>query len=187
MTIQNKAIFIDKDGTLIPDIPYNITPHLITLKPEAVTGLQALKKQGYLLIVISNQSGVARGYFKEEDLKGVQQKIVVLLNEHHIVLDGFYYCPHYPNAAIEKYAVACDCRKPQPGMLLKAAADFNIDLTQSWMIGDILNDIEAGNKAGCHTVLVDNGGETEWIINESRTPTYIVNTINDAAEKILSH
>lgn len=142
-----KAIFIDKDGTLVPDIPYNVDPDLIQLQEGAVEGLKLLQQEGYLLIIISNQSGVGRGYFKEEALKSVRQKIETLLKEQNIYLDGFYYCPHYPQSSIEQYAMLCDCRKPEPGMLLKAAKDFGIDLSFSWMIGDILNDVQAGKKS----------------------------------------
>jgi D-glycero-D-manno-heptose 1,7-bisphosphate phosphatase len=182
---MNKAVFLDKDGTLIPDLPYNVNPDLISLQPDVVEGLQLLQELGYLLIIVSNQSGVAKGYFKEEDLQGVLQKIKVLLLSHHITIDGFYYCPHYPGAIIEAYAKICDCRKPAPGLLLKAAAELNIDLSQSWMIGDILNDVEAGKRAGCKTVLIDNGNETEWILTVDRTPDFKASTITEAAHYIL--
>jgi D,D-heptose 1,7-bisphosphate phosphatase len=182
---KNKAIFIDKDGTLIPDIPYNVNPEQVTLQEGALEGLVQLQKAGYLLIIISNQSGVARGYFKEEALELVKHKIESLLAEKGVVLNGFYYCPHYPNAAIKEYAVECDCRKPQPGMLLKAARDLDIDLSRSWMIGDILNDVEAGKKAGCKTVLIDNGNEKDWVINGLRTPDYKAKNIKEAAVQIL--
>ena len=86
-----------------------------------------------------------------------------------------YYCPHYPDGKIQKYKIECDCRKPKPGLILQAAREHDIDLSNSWMIGDILNDVEAGNRAGCKTILLDNGNETEWIWNEIRTPAFIVN------------
>lgn len=184
---KNKAIFIDKDGTLIPDIPYNVDPGKISLQDGALAGLHQLQEAGYLLIIISNQSGVARGFFKEEALLDVQHKIEHLLAEKGVVLNGFYYCPHYPNAAIKEYAVECDCRKPQPGMLLKAAGELDIDLSQSWMIGDILNDVEAGKNAGCSTVLIDNGNEKDWLINEVRMPDYKAKNIEEAAAQILNY
>ncbi|MCU7547918.1 HAD family hydrolase [Chitinophagaceae bacterium LB-8] len=184
---KNKAIFIDKDGTLIPDIPYNVDPEKISLQEGALAGLLQLQEAGYLLIIVSNQSGVARGLFKEEALLHVQHKIETLLAEKGVVLNGFYYCPHYPNAAIKEYAIACDCRKPQPGMLLKAARELDIDLSQSWMIGDMLNDVEAGKKAGCKTVLIDNGNEKDYLVNEVRTPDYNAQNIEEAAIQILKH
>lgn len=183
---MNKAVFLDKDGTLIPDIPYNTDPDLITLQKNAVDGLRQLSRDGYLIIIISNQSGVARGFFKEEALIDVKIRIGDLLKEEQIPLDGFYYCPHHPEGSVKEYSVECNCRKPESGMFFKAAADFDIDLSSSWMIGDILNDVEAGKRAGCRSVLINNGNETEWHLNESRIPDYLVKNINEAALLILN-
>jgi len=181
-----KAIFLDKDGTLIPDIPYNVNPALITIEENAVEGLKGLVNEGYLLIIVSNQSGAARGLFTEDKLAGVEQKIRDLLQVENITLDGFYYCPHHPEGSVRQYAINCGCRKPMPGMILKASAEHDIDLSSSWMIGDILNDAEAGNRAGCKTILIDNGNETEWLQGEYRTPTFVCKSINEAAAHILS-
>jgi D-glycero-D-manno-heptose 1,7-bisphosphate phosphatase len=181
-----KAVFLDKDGTLIPDIPYNVDPSLITLQPDSIEGLKRLQEQGYLLIIITNQAGVARGYFTEDKLPAVEQRMAELLAANNLKLSGFFYCPHYPDGSVEGYNINCDCRKPFPGMLLKAAKEHDTDLAQSWMIGDILNDVEAGNRAGCKTVLINNGNETEWIAGPFRAPTYISSSINQAAEHILT-
>ena len=181
---SRKAVFIDKDGTLIPNIPYNIDPERITIDAETIEGMRLLKDEGFLFIVISNQSGIAKGYFKEMDLEQVWNKISALLQRHEISIDAFYYCPHEPNGTVEQYAVECDCRKPLPGMILKAASQLKIDLSQSWMIGDILNDVEAGNRAGCSTILIDNGNETEWQMSEERTPAFIAGNILEAAVHI---
>lgn len=179
-----KAIFIDKDGTLIPNIPYNVNPEKISIDKETIEGLRLLKEEGFLLIVISNQSGIAKGYFEEKDLEQVWNKISALLQLHNLNFDAFYYCPHEPNGTVERYAIQCDCRKPLPGMILKAASELNIDLTQSWMIGDILNDMEAGKRAGCSTILIDKGNETEWRLNEIRTPDFIAGNFLKAAAHI---
>ena len=184
---MNKAIFIDKDGTLIPDIPYNVNPHLITLTNTAIPALQLLQKEKFLLIVISNQSGVARGYFTEKDLEPVSNAISALLNKEGVIINGFYYCPHYKTGTVAEYSIACDCRKPKPGLIVRAAKDFSIDVSQSWMIGDILNDAEAGKAAGCKTILINNGNETEWIENEKRKPDYIVYNLLEAANIIVQH
>lgn len=181
------AIFIDKDGTLIHDIPYNVDPDLIALEDNCIEGLRMLCESGYKLMVVTNQSGIACGYFSEDDLKVVEEKLRSLLEQSGIKLSGFYFCPHYENGIIHEYAVACYCRKPMPGMILHAAAVNDIDLTHSWMIGDILNDVEAGNRAGCKTILIDNGCETEWLAGEHRTPTATCHTINEAADCILNH
>ncbi|MDB5119093.1 MAG: hydrolase, HAD-superfamily, subfamily [Sphingobacteriales bacterium] len=182
---MNKAIFIDKDGTLIPDVPYNVNPDLIHLELNCVEGLKRLQNAGYLLVIISNQSGVARGYFKEDALAEVEMKLKSILTNENIQLNGFYYCPHHTEGTVSPYSIECLCRKPLPGLILKAAEELSIDLKHSWMIGDILNDIEAGNRAGCKTILIDNGNETEWLINDYRVPYFRVKDINQAADKIL--
>jgi len=183
-----KAVFLDKDGTLIDDIPYNVNPDLITLKEGAAEGLQKLKQAGYKFIVVSNQSGVARGYFDEGELKKVEYRLKELLGQYQLDLEAFYYCPHHPEGKIEVYSVECNCRKPAPGMLQKAAVEHQIDLQSSWMLGDILNDVEAGNRAGCHSILIDNGGETEWIKDTPyREPEATFSNISFAADYILEH
>ncbi|MEJ7560617.1 MAG: HAD family hydrolase [Pedobacter sp.] len=182
----HKAVFLDKDGTLIPDIPYNVDHHLITISDDAVDGLRQLQGAGYKLIVVTNQSGVAKGLFRECDLISVHRKIMSLLRINGIILDGFYYCPHDSNGKVERYRMACDCRKPEPGMLKRAALDYQLNLEESWMIGDILNDVEAGNRAGCRSILVDNNNETEWLEGPFRTPHYTTQTINEACDLILA-
>jgi D-glycero-D-manno-heptose 1,7-bisphosphate phosphatase len=178
---MNKAIFLDKDGTLIPDIPYNVDPEQITLSNECIEGLKALLNDGYQLVVVSNQPGIAMGYFTEEQLALVVSWMYELLSKQGVVLTDFYYCPHHPDGT------ECECRKPMPGMLLKAAAEHQLDLSKSWMIGDILNDVEAGARAGCRTILIDNGNETEWLDGPCRTPSYQCETINQAAVFIHNH
>ncbi len=184
---MERVIFLDKDGTLVQDVPYNVDPDKIILMPETARGLRRLHEAGYHFVLVSNQSGVARGYFKEEDLKSVWERLgAILLETADITLDGIYYCPHHPDGVINPYAIECDCRKPRPGMLLNAALDLNIHLSSAWMIGDILNDVEAGNRAGCRTILVDQGSETEWRSGPFRAPDYTVSNFNEAAEIILN-
>jgi len=184
MTDKRKAIFLDKDGTLIPDVPYNVNPDLISLQPGVIEGLKLLKDTGYVFAVISNQAGVARGYFKYEDLQKVEDKLNLLLNEEGIQIEKYYFCPHHPLGKVPEYSIACNCRKPEPGMILQAAKDMQVDAAQSWMIGDILNDVEAGNRAGCKTVLLDIGNETEWIEGPFRKPTFVASDFLQAARFI---
>ena len=103
-----------------------------------------------------------------------------------IYLDAFYYCPHHPDGIVSGYDQECDCRKPEPGLLRKAADDMDIDLSRSWMIGDILNDVEAGNKAGCKSILINNGNETEWKPGSNRIPEYFAKDLADAAKFIVA-
>lgn len=181
-----RAIFLDKDGTLVEDIPYNVDPDLLELTWQAGHGLQLLKKMGYALFIVSNQSGVAKGLFTEASLEPLQHRLSELLAQYGVLLDGFYYCPHSLDGAIARYAIPCTCRKPMPGMLYRAAHEHGIDLSRSWMIGDILNDIEAGRRAGCKTVLIDNGNETEWNRSALRTPHLTAPSLYAAATMIAS-
>ncbi len=183
---MTRAVFLDKDGTLIDDVPYNVNPDRIVLAQGAADGLRRLHRAGYDLIVVSNQSGVARGYFAEEALRGVEARLRELLAGVGVPLAGFYYCPHHPDGTVESYARACDCRKPAPGLILQAARDHDIDLAHSWMIGDILNDVEAGRRAGCHTVLLHNGHETEWHLTRERWPHRVAKDLSEAARMIVS-
>jgi D-glycero-D-manno-heptose 1,7-bisphosphate phosphatase len=180
----SKAVFLDKDGTLVEDIPYNVDPDLIQFSEGALDGLHLLQEQEYQLFVVTNQSGIARGYFNEQAVTAVEEKLKKLLSLADIHLTGFYYCPHHPQGSVPKYSVECYCRKPQPGMLQKAALEHRINLAASWLVGDILNDVEAGNRAGCRTVLVDNGNETEWEMNARRQPNFVVKNLYEAASTI---
>lgn len=181
-----KAVFLDKDGTLIPDIPYNVDVNKVTLSEGVIEGLQILQSHGYLLVVVSNQSGIARGFFSVEQLNAVRERISRMCSKMGIYLDGFYYCPHHPEGVVAGYDQECDCRKPDPGMLLKAANDMDIDLETSWMIGDILNDVEAGNRAGCKSILINNGNETEWTPGGNRLPEYFAKDLAEAAKYIVA-
>lgn len=181
-----RAVFLDKDGTLVEDVPYNVDPALLRLTPGAGEGLRLLAEAGYRLVVVSNQSGVARGRFAEAALAGVWTRLRELAAEAGAELDGFRYCPHHPQGAVPVYAVACGCRKPSPGLLLAAAEEEGLDLAASWVVGDILDDVEAGRRAGCRTVLVDRGGETEWRRSPLRTPDRVVGDLREAALAILA-
>ncbi|HZV63845.1 MAG TPA: HAD family hydrolase [Telluria sp.] len=181
-----KAVFLDKDGTLIDDIPYNVEPRLITLCSGAGAALRLLARFDYRFFVVSNQPGVAQGRFAEHRLRAVHDRLADLLFREQLSLDAFYYCPHDPAGALAPYAIACSCRKPMPGMLLRAAAEHRIELGASWMIGDILHDVEAGNRAGCRTVLIDNGDETEWRLGARRVPTCIAPDLYAAAAMIVA-
>lgn len=181
---RSRAVFLDKDGTLVPNIPYNVDPSRITLASGAGEALLAMAASGYRLYVVSNQSGVARGYFPASALDAVEERLRALLAEEGVVLDGVKWCPHHPEGTVEPYAVACNCRKPQPGMLTSLAAEHGIDLAASWMIGDTLNDVEAGRAAGCRTILVEGGEEHEWRLSRDRLPHHVTRGLAEAARII---
>jgi histidinol-phosphate phosphatase family protein len=173
------AVFIDKDGTLIENVPYNVDPGLVSFTPHAMEGLRLLARHGYKLVVVSNQPGVALGHFDEAALAGLRTVLMVRLASHGVRLCGFRCCVHAPDSG-------CGCRKPAPGLLLQSAVDFNIDLANSWMVGDILDDVEAGHRAGCRSVLLDVGNETEWRHSRLRIPDERVPTLLDAARAIVA-
>jgi histidinol-phosphate phosphatase family protein len=184
--VKRAAVFLDKDGTLIEDVPYNVDPAHIRLLPGVAEGCRLLHAAGYPLVVVSNQSGVARGLFAEAALRAVEERLRALLAAVGVPVAGFYYCPHHPNGSVPAYAVSCACRKPEPGLLLRAALELNLYLPDSWLIGDILNDVEAGRRAGCRTVLIDNGNETEWLPGPYREPHHAAASVLDAARRILA-
>jgi D,D-heptose 1,7-bisphosphate phosphatase len=153
--MSNKAIFLDRDDTLIQDPGYINHPDQVKLRDGAAEALVQLKRMGYKLIVVTNQSGVARGVVSEDVLSQVHNRLKQLLAEKEAYLDGIYYCPYHPDGVIAKYRKESDWRKPNPGMLLAAASEMDIDLSESWMIGNSGRDIEAGLRAGCRTILIN--------------------------------
>jgi D,D-heptose 1,7-bisphosphate phosphatase len=150
----NKAVFLDRDGTLIVNRHYGSDPDGIELLGGVTEGLVALREAGYKLLLVSNQSGVARGYFDEEAVAHMHDRLQRTLDRHGVALDGLEYCPHHPEGVLPYYAVECSCRKPAPGMLRRAARKHGVNLSASWMVGDIEADVEAGRRAGARTVLV---------------------------------
>jgi len=180
----HRAVFLDKDGTLIEDIPYNCDPALIRLMPDCIQGLRAISKAGFKLVVVTNQPGIALGLIRESALLEVEGRLRELLRELNVPLAGFYYCPHAPAGRTSQFARACRCRKPLPGLLHRAAAELRLDLPRSWLIGDILDDVEAGRRAGCKTIFLANGHEDQWRIGPLRIPDYTAATIDQAARII---
>jgi D-glycero-D-manno-heptose 1,7-bisphosphate phosphatase len=153
--MPNKAIFLDRDDTIIEDPGYINTAEQVKLLPGASQALMQLKKMGYKLVVVSNQSGIARGMFTEDDLAQIHARMKELLAAEGAYLDQIYYCPYHPEGVIEKYRKESDLRKPNPGMLLTAADEMGIDLSQSWMIGNAYHDTTAGKRVGCRTILLN--------------------------------
>ena len=152
------ALFLDRDGVLIEEVEYLARPEQVRLIPGAAAAIRKVNDAGWRVVVVSNQSGVARGLFPESLLPEIHRVIADrLLAEAGARVDRFYYCPHHPTEGQGGYRIDCDCRKPKPGMLLKAAAELGIDLARSWMVGDRATDLQAGAAAGCRTILVQTG------------------------------
>jgi len=175
------AVFLDKDGTVLRDVPYNVAPRRMAYAAGARDGLARLARLGLPLIVVSNQPGVALGRFAPEALAPVRRRLARLFAAAGASMADFLYCPHHPAGALPAYAAACGCRKPMPGLLREAARRHGLDLDACWMIGDILDDVEAGRRAGCRTVLLDVGSETEWRAGPLRAPHYVARDLDDAA------
>ena len=154
---MKRALFLDRDGTLVEPRHYPSRPDDLILQAGIGPLLRAFQDADWELVVITNQSGLARGYFTEDDLEKMHGWLREMLGAWGVELNSIQFCPHHVEGVVPHLAMACECRKPEPGMLLNAARERNIDLSRSWMIGDILDDIEAGNRAGCRTALVDLG------------------------------
>jgi histidinol-phosphate phosphatase family protein len=181
---RRPAVFIDKDGTLVENVPYNVDPSLLRFTAGAPQALAALAAGGYALVVVTNQSGLALGRFCPAAFAGLRGALKARLqDEAGVGLDDFLHCPHAPDG---NGRPTCLCRKPQPGMLLRAARLHGLDLTRSWIIGDTLDDVEAGRRAGCRALLLDTGGETLWRRTPLRTPHWQTSDWIDAAEHMLA-
>jgi histidinol-phosphate phosphatase family protein len=180
---RERAVFLDKDGTLVEDVPYNIDPAKLRFTPHAIDGLRLLQSHGYLLIVVTNQPGIALGHFTRADLARLQAALTQMLSDEGIALAGFYACPHA--ASPDPKRPNCLCRKPAPGLLRQGAQAHAVDLRRSWMVGDILHDVEAGRRAGCRTVLMDVGNETEWHLSPLREPHHRCRNLLEAAHTIV--
>lgn len=154
---MNRAIFLDRDGTLIEERGYICSLEQSEIFPFTAEAVRLMKQKGFLVFGISNQSAVARGICTREEVENIHAEITTALAKEGAVIDKFYYCPYHPEGTVPEYRKRSDLRKPEPGMILQAAKEFDLDLSLSYMIGDDLIDIEAGKNAGCRTVLVLTG------------------------------
>jgi D-glycero-D-manno-heptose 1,7-bisphosphate phosphatase len=160
---MNRAVFIDRDGTISEEVGYINHVSRFRLFPYSAAALKQLHDNGYLAIVITNQAGVARGYFSEEMVQAIHKQMTKDLESSGARVDAIYYCAHHPTVGEPPYQLDCDCRKPKPGLLLRAARDYDIDLANSWMVGDRYSDIELAANAGVKSALVLSGyGRGEW-------------------------
>jgi len=161
-----KAVFLDRDGTLIVERGYITVPEGVELISGAGAAVARLRAAGWKVFVVTNQGSVAKGMITEEELGLIHIRMLSLLSESGALIDGVYYCPHHPDGDQIQYAVECDCRKPRPGLLERAAGEHDIDLAESIMIGDSLRDLEAGKAAGARAVLVLTGHGAQTVTEE---------------------
>jgi D-glycero-D-manno-heptose 1,7-bisphosphate phosphatase len=151
---MQKAVFLDRDGTIIEDVGYLSDISQIRILPGATEAIRLLNNIGFKVIIVTNQAGVARGYFTESRANEINEKLRQLLADHGSIVDRIYYCPHHIEGIVEKYKIECNCRKPNPGMIEQAVKELDIDISNSFMIGDKSSDIEAGRRAGCKTIYI---------------------------------
>jgi len=151
------AVFLDRDGTLIEEVGYLERIERLEFFPYSVDAVRLLNRIHYAVVVVTNQAGVARGMFDEAFVNEVHRRIAAVLEAGGAHVDGFYYCPHHPDGSVAEYRRACDCRKPQPGLLSKAATDLRLDLTRSIVVGDRWHDLEAGGAVDARGILVRTG------------------------------
>jgi D-glycero-D-manno-heptose 1,7-bisphosphate phosphatase len=182
------AVFLDRDGTIIREADYLRRPEQVRLLPHVADALRRLQDAGFALVLVTNQSGIARGLLTEADLAGVHDLLRARLARRGVHLDAIYYCPHHPEATNLRYRRACTCRKPAPGMLLQAAEHLDLDLTRSFAVGDSERDLVAGRAAGCRSVLVRTGygRRTEAERAVDLPADYIADSPSEAADWILS-
>jgi len=191
---RNRAVFLDRDGVL-NDLVYDpeegrssspVSAKELRVFPFVADAVKRLKGMGFLVIVISNQPGVAKKQFTEAELRRMNAKIDRELSSKGTSLDGEYYCLHHPDGMVRRLSISCDCRKPKPGLLLRAAKEMDIDLAESYFVGDGLIDVQAGKRAGCETILV--GHVTTFLskMMEERnaTPDHMVHTLKEVPELI---
>ncbi|MFQ5583248.1 MAG: D-glycero-alpha-D-manno-heptose-1,7-bisphosphate 7-phosphatase [Calditrichia bacterium] len=182
---EHPAVFVDRDGTLIEDVGYLSSVEQIKLIPKATEALKILKSCGYKIIVVSNQSGVARGYFDEAMVQTIHREVLKIFSGNGALIDGIYYCPHHPGYGSAPYRKACDCRKPAPGMILQAQIEHNLSLPNSFIIGDKRTDIVTGKNLNIPAILVLTGyGKEEQakIMRDGNPePDFIADDIYQAA------
>lgn len=176
MSVSGKAVFLDRDGTIIRDVGYPKDPKQVELLPEIIEALRKLIEFGYKLVVISNQSGIGRSIITLEEMNQVNAKFISIFEKHEIYFNGIYYCPHAPEEQ-------CNCRKPSPEMILNAAKELDINLSLSFMVGDKLSDVQAGKRAGCNTILLKNEDLAKWDI----TPDFVASNWAEVITFILKN
>ena len=187
---MKKAVFLDRDGTINEEMGYiNHASRFIIFDfvPEAI---KILNDCGFLIFVVTNQSGIARGYFSEDLLISLHNSLIAKVEKYQAKIDKIYYCPHHPKEGLQKYRIDCNCRKPKPGMIEQAKKEYSIDLENSYIIGDRYKDVQFGNNLGLKTIMVLTGyglGEYTYQKNEWLTqPDFICNNLLDAANVIKS-
>jgi D-glycero-D-manno-heptose 1,7-bisphosphate phosphatase len=188
--MKRRAVFIDRDGTISEEVGYINHPSRFRVFPYSAPAIRLLNESGWLAIVVTNQAGVARGYFPEEMIRSVHEQLKRNMESDGARLDAIYYCAHHPSVGEPPYRLDCDCRKPRPGLISRAVAEFDIDAEQSWMVGDRYSDVELARNAGVNSAFVLSGyGRGEWEHQHSswkQQPDLKAENLLEAVEAIIS-
>lgn len=182
--MPNRAVFLDRDGTINVEVEHLDHESKLELIDGAAEGITLLRKAGFKIVVVTNQSVIARGRISEGKLRQIHWALSESLLSNGARFDAVYYCPHHPQEGNGDYTISCDCRKPKPGMLLQASREMEIDLSRSYIVGDKLSDLEAGRAAGCSEILVRTGygPHSEALLKEgNHRPDYVADDLLDAA------
>jgi D-glycero-D-manno-heptose 1,7-bisphosphate phosphatase len=185
MPDDRRTVFLDKDGTLIDDLPYNVDPRRVRFAPGAREAVRLLSEAGYRLIVATNQAGIARGYFTEPELRAVERHLRDEVEALGGRLEAFYFCPHLPGG-VNEFAIECDCRKPEPGMIRQAVDELGVRPDRAWFVGDTWMDVLAGRRGGCRTIMVGPEARDAAALPPDRRPEFAVRDLLDAARVILA-
>jgi len=186
---MNRAVFLDRDGTINEEVGYLTDLSMLRLIPGASAAIKKLNESGFKVVVVTNQSGVARGYFTESFVQKTHERFLQMLRDAGARVDSIYYCPHHPTAGNPPYSVACECRKPGTGLIDRAARDLDIDVQSSYVVGDKWSDVELGQRTGAHTILVSTGFATDDAENvrlpHVAEPDFVAHDIREAADWII--
>ncbi len=179
--MSDKVVFLDRDGTINEEKGYLDNPHDLVLIDGAVEALRLLRQEGFRLIIITNQSGISRGYLTEDTLRKIHERLIKLLKDYDIVIDGIYYCPHLPDDG-------CGCRKPSTALIVRAVSELGLSIGRAYVVGDKVSDIEMAENAGAKGILVRTGYGVESekeLSSKPFCPSYIADDMMDAARWII--
>jgi D-glycero-D-manno-heptose 1,7-bisphosphate phosphatase len=188
--IMKTTVFIDRDGTINRDVGYLTHPNQLELIPRAAAAISNLNRAGLLVVVVSNQAGIAKGFIQEKQVPAIHEVFLEILSQEGARIDGFYYCPHHPQGLVKKYTCSCICRKPAPGLLLRASEEMHIDLARSYVVGDKVSDMQLAHNVGATAVMVLTGHGRRHQSNypaDCHRPHYTCNDLYDAVQWILKN